>query len=1053
MALPATEAFTGVDHTSPPNSNWTNKTNGIQIHTNGFAGVTTDVCNCAFWNADAFNDKHYAKCKTGASGTGPSIRIATGAANSFYYLFSFDADKNYAGECVTGTPTDWDSGQTHTHAGDVIELHVDGTTATTIHYKVAGSIIATYTLKSALSGGAAGVGAWGGGTISMGDDWEGGNVGGGPVSTPMSFAGGLTPSGVPGRIVNLVRSFAGGLTPAGVLTSLKAVAKTFVGGITPDGTLGKVSNLVRTYAGGLTPSGTLGRVFTLVRSFAGGITPGGVLATIRGVARNFDGGITPTGTLGKVANIVRGFAGGITPTGVLTKLRAVLKTFTGGITPIGPSGFTLSAEKTITGGLTPSGTFARILSRAKSFAGGLTPSGVLTKINSKTLAGGITPGGTMARVFTLIRSYAGGLTPSGTMGYLKAMVRNFAGGIASAGTIARRLQRAFAGSEGPSGSLLRVGWGIPKIGVQGRIPTAALSTTAANPVTQAFTCSDEGTLLVLMICYAASTARIGGAPTYNGVAFTQVQTKQGVTETSTEMWYLRNPSLGGAYNIVIPNTNTRTLWAYVVSAKSLVGTMFTVGASGVRSTTEADPYAAVTTIHDNSIIFAVVSTGDNTFAPTTRTGTSLYEEDIAAYGGAAQWYIKTTAGAQNMSWSDSTIDDYGAIACAFYVIASSTSTPISLAGALTMAGVLVRQRAKILAGGLAPVGVKTLRSLRSFVGGSTPTGVMNKVSHIVRSFAGVLFPDGELDINKQKILNLIGSIGLSGVFEKISEKPFAGLISPTNYPAYVLNIRKGLSGGITPTGVRVWSLLKSFMGGITSGGILTKGAAVFRMLFGGINPLGTLHKQDQKIPMTGGATPSGVLSLFKAFTKIFDGVIAPTGALVKRITKVVSGGIVSAGALVKSSFRSFAGFVGSSGIVQMVTEVVLILMTFLGQLSPTGTLVKRGFKEFIGNEITIAGTLTKQNIRRFIGGILSSGRFANLVEFMRLFIGSIVISGIVTKRSIKTFIGDLVSAGLVALANLFGIPGKVAVSDSSLWIVTMAETKIECVLIADSDNG
>src|SRR3990167_3350602 len=179
MALPATETFTGTDTTSPPNANWTNKTNGISIQTNGFRGNVSAV-NGAFWNADTFNDKHYAKAKAVAlaagNSRGPDIRVQTGAANSLYYCLRDNDGKTYNGELIAGSPTDWDAGLTAPALGTVLELHVDATTATTIVYKEAGVTKATYTGKSALSGGAAGVSAYEAGTTSYGDDWEGGNV-------------------------------------------------------------------------------------------------------------------------------------------------------------------------------------------------------------------------------------------------------------------------------------------------------------------------------------------------------------------------------------------------------------------------------------------------------------------------------------------------------------------------------------------------------------------------------------------------------------------------------------------------------------------------------------------------------------------------------------------------------------------------------------------------------------------------------------------------------------------------------------------------------------
>ena len=168
-----------------------------------------------------------------------------------------------------------------------------------------------------------------------------------------------------------------------------------------------------------------------------------------------------------------------------------------------------------------------------------------------------------------------------------------------------------------------------------------------------------------MVLYAGTTARTGGDPTYNSVALTQCQSRQGVTETSVEMWYMLSPPVGSALTVNVPNGNGVTMWVYVASGNAASGNLIALDASGVTATTGSSPTVSVTTLTAGALIFAVVATGDNGFAPTARTGTSLYEEDIAAYGGAGQYYVKADTGVQAMSWTETTSDDYGAIAVAF----------------------------------------------------------------------------------------------------------------------------------------------------------------------------------------------------------------------------------------------------------------------------------------------------------------------------------------------------------------------------------------------------
>lgn len=145
----------------------------------GIGGLSGSF-DCNYLN-ETFADKHYAIASFVSNPSdyhGVAIRVQSGA-NSFYYAIRNITGGVFAGEMIAGTATDWDAGQTGWGATDTVELHVDATTATTIHLKRNGSTIATYTSKSALSGGRAGICAAGvldGAGISA---WEGGDIGAG----------------------------------------------------------------------------------------------------------------------------------------------------------------------------------------------------------------------------------------------------------------------------------------------------------------------------------------------------------------------------------------------------------------------------------------------------------------------------------------------------------------------------------------------------------------------------------------------------------------------------------------------------------------------------------------------------------------------------------------------------------------------------------------------------------------------------------------------------------------------------------------------------------
>lgn len=198
-----------------------------------------------------------------------------------------------------------------------------------------------------------------------------------------------------------------------------------------------------------------------------------------------------------------------------------------------------------------------------------------------------------------------------------------------------------------------------------RIPTSA-STTMTTAPTANYTCGSSAGALVVFVYWAGTTARTGGNPTYAGSALTEVFTQKTVTETSMETWYMLSPPSGVALELLIPNSGGRTMWVHAASGNSTSASIsYAYDSSGSNATTAANPNVSLTTVAAPTIIFAGVGTGDNTWLPTARTGTHVYDDDIGTYGSGTMYYIKTDTGAQTLTWSDATNDDYESIAVAF----------------------------------------------------------------------------------------------------------------------------------------------------------------------------------------------------------------------------------------------------------------------------------------------------------------------------------------------------------------------------------------------------
>ena len=174
-----TDAFTDTNGTALENhgTKWVNVQGGADsadIQTNQYNTFAGGVA--VYRYNDTFAAAQYAKAtlKNSTGSPGVAVRAQSGAASCYYSIQDGGAGKVFNGELIAGSATDWDSGLTIASTNDVIELASDSGTTTTFYYKVNGSTIATYTGKSALSGGQGGVsGAGSGGRL---DDWEGGDV-------------------------------------------------------------------------------------------------------------------------------------------------------------------------------------------------------------------------------------------------------------------------------------------------------------------------------------------------------------------------------------------------------------------------------------------------------------------------------------------------------------------------------------------------------------------------------------------------------------------------------------------------------------------------------------------------------------------------------------------------------------------------------------------------------------------------------------------------------------------------------------------------------------
>jgi len=209
--------------------------------------------------------------------------------------------------------------------------------------------------------------------------------------------------------------------------------------------------------------------------------------------------------------------------------------------------------------------------------------------------------------------------------------------------------------------------------------TTAWGTT--NPNTLSYTAGTGSSVMVLGIVSAVA-CRTPGTPTFNGKSFTQITTSQiaaASPEGCAELWYLiLTPSdTGTAYIVSVPNTATlRAINYHVATFKAQNGytSAFDVGA-GSNGTTTNPGTGSITTTANGDVLVSELFTGLQTMPTVTSPGTQLYSNDPGNYGGAFQYYLQATAGAQQLRWTSGTSDDWGAITAAFKEVAPTYIPP------------------------------------------------------------------------------------------------------------------------------------------------------------------------------------------------------------------------------------------------------------------------------------------------------------------------------------------------------------------------------------------
>jgi hypothetical protein len=197
--------------------------------------------------------------------------------------------------------------------------------------------------------------------------------------------------------------------------------------------------------------------------------------------------------------------------------------------------------------------------------------------------------------------------------------------------------------------------------------SAFTAETTANPATVAITAGAGSTLVVLCICDSSGTStsfkpRVGGDPTYGGVAMTKVHDCSVVGnggETWIEMWYIVN-NAAGANTISVPNTSG-VLQLHAASFKAGTGFTSTIDTSVKRSQAAgANPGVNISPTDYGTVAVGFLGSG-RAVAPSAVTGVRIVSQLVTSHSGTSQYRLLATPQSSSIGWTVAT-DDQAMIA-------------------------------------------------------------------------------------------------------------------------------------------------------------------------------------------------------------------------------------------------------------------------------------------------------------------------------------------------------------------------------------------------------
>ena len=205
--------------------------------------------------------------------------------------------------------------------------------------------------------------------------------------------------------------------------------------------------------------------------------------------------------------------------------------------------------------------------------------------------------------------------------------------------------------------------------------------SSTNPRTVSTVVPSKCGVLIVSIMITGSTARTGGAPTWNSLTLSQSGTTTASGEGQVEVWYLLNPPAATA-NVSVPNSGSIAIVVHTATFTVATGKTALYDNTNVAATTGTNPTCSVSVVNNGNdhLLHGALFSGylNVTTLSVTSPGVEEFELDTGSEScGAAHKLLGTASGSQAIAWTQANSDDYIIRATSFTEVSRVPAVPLT----------------------------------------------------------------------------------------------------------------------------------------------------------------------------------------------------------------------------------------------------------------------------------------------------------------------------------------------------------------------------------------